>query len=113
MKILLATIYIIFTTSGLTLIKLGGNAKPIISIFGINLGWLGIVGICCYGISFILWQKLLTTYDLTYIVPVTAGLIQIIVFLVGTLLFKENVNWYGLLGIVLIVAGVVLLSIKR
>ena len=115
MKLLLAAIYIIFTTLGLFLMKMGGNSLSFSfsNEIGFKIGYITLLGFLSYICSFLLWQKLLVTYDLTYIVPITTGIVQIIVLLIGILFFKEHLNIYGICGALFIIFGIVLMAIGK
>ena len=97
-KYLLTGVYIIFTTFGLFFMKLGGDSLKI--VLKPNL-------------SFLLWQKLLVSFDLSYIVPIATGIVQIIVLLIGIFAFKEQVNSLGLIGSILIIVGIILLALIK
>lgn len=114
MKYLLILIYIIFTTGGLFCFKSGGEF-----VFNLNNGinfkmpFMTFFGFCLYLCSFLLWQKLLSTYDLTYIVPITTAIVQVIVILFGYFFFKEQISIVNLIGIIIVIIGVVLISIRK
>lgn len=115
MKIILVIIYMFFTTSGMIMMKLGGNSIFLNLKKGIDfkIGGLTLLGFSLYAVSFLLWQRLLLTFDLSYIVPITTGILQIIILLVAMIIFKEDINIYNVLGIFLIIAGVILISLKK
>ena len=114
MKYLLTIIYIAFTTGGIYCLKSGGELSLALKDgISFKMGYITLLGFLLYICSFLLWQKLLTTYDLSYIVPITTGIVQIIVLLLGCFFFKENINLMNVIGIVLIIIGVILVSIKR
>ena len=114
-KYILTGVYILFTTTGLLLIKLGGDTfkvslKP---TFSFNMGYVTMIGFLCYIISFLLWQKLLVTFDLSYIVPIATGIVQVIVLLMGIFVFKEQINAMGIIGSIMIIIGIVLLAFGK
>lgn len=116
MKYILTLIYILLTTLGLVFLKIGGTNPLSISLHngvGIKIGYVSLLGFLFYICSFLLWQRLLITYDLSYIVPITTGIIQGIVLLLGIFLFKENINTFNIFGVICIIIGVLLLSVKR
>lgn len=115
MKILLTVLYLLFTTGGLTLMKIGGDSLSfgLKSGLSFKIGYITLFGFLCYFVSFLLWQKLLVTFDLSYIVPITTGIVQIIVLLLGLLVFKESVSITGIIGVIFIIVGVVLTSIIK
>ena len=59
-----------------------------------------------------MWQKLLTTYDLSYIVPITTGIVQIVVLIASYFIFHETITITDLIGLVFVTIGIVLISIK-
>jgi len=115
MKFILIALYVCLTTGGLFFMKSGGDSLSLAFKNGITfkIGYVTTLGFLLYICSFLLWQKLLATYDLTYIVPITTGIVQIIVMLFGYFFFKENISIMNLAGIVLVIIGIILISIKR
>ena len=115
MKYILTLVYILLTTGGLFCLKSGGNSLTLAlkGGFGFKMGYITALGFLLYIFSFLLWQKLLTTYDLSYIVPLTTGIVQIVIILIGYFFFKESISIVNLAGIILVIIGVVLISIKR
>lgn len=109
-------IYLALTVSGLTLVKLGSQGSPLLSKTGDrfvwNLGPLVILGLIAYGLSFLLFMWLVSRFQLSFLIPLTAALVQISIFIVAIILFKESLTLIKLLAFVLIVVGVVLLQIK-
>ena len=62
MKIIMIVIYLIFTVSGLILMKKGGNAGKITTgsgELGFSISWISALGFICYIISFLLFTNLL------------------------------------------------------
>lgn len=115
MKYLLTFIYVVLTTGGLFCFKMGGDSLSLSLKGGISfkVGFVTFLGLLLYIGSFLLWQKLLATYDLSYIVPLTTGIVQVIVLVMGYFIFKENISLINLGGIILVIIGIVLISIKR
>ncbi len=111
MKYLLTVVYIFFTTSGITFMKLGGDSLKLglKDGFSLSMGWKTFVGFLFYLVSFILWQKLLVKYDLSVMVPIVTGISQIIIITIGYLVFKESFNLVTLVGALLIVVGIVVM----
>jgi len=115
MRILLTVIYICLTTLGIFLMKLGGNSLSLTFHNGINfkIGFVTLLGFLSYLFSFLLWQRLVVSFDLSYIVPITTGITQIIILLIGILFFKEQINTIGIIGVLLVILGVVLMTIGK
>jgi len=111
---LLFTIYVILASSGLLLFKLG-SSKTIISFmkgFSISISWTSLIGILCYMASFVLWLVIVSKVKLTWAFPLSVALINTIIFIGSSILFKETITWVQILGAVLISFGVGLLGIK-
>lgn len=111
-KYLLTIIYIIFTTCGITFMKLGGDSLSLSLSKGFNLkiGWITLLGFIFYLVSFILWQKLLVKYDLSTMVPIVTGISQIIIITIGYTIFKESFSVQSLIGALIIVIGIVVMT---
>jgi len=58
----------------------------------------------------VLWQKLLVKYDLSVMVPIVTGIIQIIILIIGYTIFKESFNVISLIGALIIVVGIIVLA---
>lgn len=114
-KYVLTGIYILCTTLGIYFMKLGGNSFQIglTGGFSFKMGYITLLGFVFYIVSFLLWQRLLVTFDLSYIVPITTGISQLIILLLGILAFKEKINATGIVGALLIIVGVVLLALGK
>ena len=116
MKLLIVAIYLLLSSGGLVLIKLGVDSMSIAinkGAFNLSMGWTSILGMICYIGSFILFSFVLVKkYDLTYLMPVITAISQIIVVLAGLTIFKEHVSNFGIIGIFLVIAGIVMLNIK-
>lgn len=114
MKYLLTIVYIFFTTSGITFMKLGGDSLKLglKDGFSLSMGWKTFVGFLFYLVSFILWQRLLVKYDLSVMVPIVTGIVQIIILIIGYTVFKESFNIVSLVGALLIIVGIIVLAIS-
>ncbi|MFB9994803.1 DMT family transporter [Deinococcus oregonensis] len=64
-----------------------------------------------YAAAFFLLSLALRTLPLSAAYAVWAGLGTVLVAIVGLLLFKDPLTWVGVFGIVLIIAGVLLLNL--
>jgi len=115
MKYLLTAIYVLFTTGGLFCMKLGGDSLSLSLKGGINfkIGFITALGFLLYICSFLLWQKLIATYDLSYIVPIATGIVQVVVLIMSYFFFKESMTMINIVGILLVIVGIVLISIKQ
>ncbi len=115
MKIILTAIYVLLTTGGLFCMKLGGDSLSLSfkNEISFKIGFITALGFLLYICSFLLWQKLIATYDLSFIVPIATGIVQVVVLVGSYFFFKEPMSWINITGIILVIVGIVLISIKR
>lgn len=114
-KYILTALYVLLTTGGLVCLKLGGNSLSLSlkNNIGFKIGYVTLLGFILYIGSFLLWQKLLATYDLSYIVPITTGIVQVVVLLASYFIFHESISLINLVGITFVIVGIILISIKQ
>ena len=113
---LLVAIYIVTGSLGMVLIKKGGVLSSVgINNQGISLkfSWIFFVGLFSYVISFLLWIYILQIFTITYISPVTYGLVFISVaffsyFILGTQITKQQI-----IGAAFIIIGILIASIEH
>lgn len=108
--------YLIFSVSGIILVKIGGsNFSLNISKLDlkIQIEWLSLLGMACYIFSFLLWMIIIPRYNLSFIVPISVGLVQLLVLFAAIFLLKEKVNFLNILGVLTIILGIVLMNIKK
>lgn len=115
MNYILSSFYLLFTTLGVIFMKLGGDSLKF-SIastgFVFKIGLFTFLGFVFYLCSFVLWQKLLVSYNLSFIIPVLTSLAQVLSCIMAFVIFKEPISLAKIIGIVLIVGGIALLSVK-
>lgn len=110
---ILFAIYVILASSGLVLFKLGSiNSNINMSILGINLNfsYKMILGIICYGFSFLLWMYIVSKLNLTFAMPLSVALVNTLVILESCLLLKEKISIGQGIGIFLIIVGVMVMT---
>lgn len=112
MKYLLTIVYLICTTGGITFMKLGGDSLSLSFKNGITfkIGFITFFGFFLYLISFLLWQRMVVKYDLSTMVPVVTGIVQILVLFIGHFVFKESINVISLIGAILIIIGIIIMA---
>ncbi|KAJ51586.1 multidrug transporter EmrE-like cation transporter [Clostridium tetanomorphum] len=66
-------------------------------------------GIISYGLSFLLWIKVLSKVELSYAYPMVS-LGYVLVMLFSYFIFKENITPLRILGIAFIILGVILVA---
>lgn len=116
MEIVLVLIYLILTVSGLVLMKKGGNAGS----FQLNNGdiafsinWVSAMGFVCYICSFLLFTRMVIIFDLSYIMPLTTGIVQVLTLIASSVVFKENISKQGILGACIIIIGIIIMNYKK
>lgn len=116
-NIILIVVYIILTIAGVVLFKLGTQKDFLVSIatgvFTLKISLMSIIGLVCYLCSFLMYMFLISKFDLTYIVPVTTGIVQVATFVLAIMIFKESITVSKVVATGLILIGVILLNIKK
>ncbi len=115
MNYILGILYLIFTTLGVACMKFGGNSLKISFSpnFTFEIGLFTFLGFLFYMVSFVLWQRLLISNNVSFVVPVLTGLAQIASCILAFTFFKEQVTVYNFIGIILIVCGITFLAIRK
>ena len=112
---ILLLLYVATTSAGLILIKIGSEAGAIIELvsgrIALHLSLINVLGIALYGISFILYTFLIAKNDLGYIIPLTTGLVYIVIFAASFAIFKEPFSAVKIAAIIMILGGVMLLNL--
>lgn len=109
---ILFIIYVILSSSGLVLFKLG-TMGPGISILGIKLTIRMILGVFCYGLSFLLWLYIVSKINLTFAMPLSVALVNTLVVVESCIFLKEKINIQQGIGIFIIVLGVMIITFNR
>lgn len=107
-------IYLFFTITGSTLVKLGSGMSALLTIPIINLqlSLVSIFGILCYGISFVIYIILLGQLDLSKIAPISVGVVYVLLMITAAIIFKEQFTIQKIIGSLLIFGGVILTVLK-
>lgn len=117
MSKLILALYVLATSVGLIVLKLGTkNGLPIgfaNSKLQLNINIATVSGIILYGLSFVLYMWLISKNDLGYIIPLTTALVYIVIFVASYFIFHEVFTALKILGITLIVIGLIFLNIRR
>lgn len=116
MKIVLIGIYLCMTVAGLVLMKYGKNPGSIkVSDGNISFGvsFISGIGLLCYIISFVLFTRIVIMFDLSYIYPVTTGVVQILSLVASKVVFKENITVQALIGASLVIIGIVVMNMPK
>lgn len=110
-------VYVILAVLGVTLFKLGAEKEILVSIskgmFSFKISLISLLGLLCYICSFLLYMFLISNFDLTYIVPVTTGVIQVATIAMAVMIFKEALTLSKVAGTVLVLIGVTIINFKK
>ena len=117
MRIIMIVLYLIFTVSGLILMKKGGNAGKITvgsGEFGFSISLISALGFICYIISFLLFTRIIMMFEnVSYISPICNGIAQACIVIASIIFLKEKFSWMTIGGAALIIAGVIVMNIKK
>ena len=110
-------VYILLSAGALTLIKLGANSASQLSIdggvFSMKIGLMMLVGLVLYIVSFLLSLSLISSFNLSYYYPLSAGAIYVVVALFASVFLRERMSAAQYVGMALILAGIVLMNLKK
>lgn len=116
LKLILVIIYLVLTTSGLIFMKLGGNSGS----FALNQGniaftinWISLIGFVCYLCSFLLFTKIVIMFDLSYIMPICTGIVQILTLIASKVVFKETITTHGIIGASIVIIGIIIMNLPK
>jgi len=112
-------LYIFLTVSGLVLLKSGLAQTQLLGLAGLIKNLLNfkflithlrfVLGILCYGSSFVTWMFLLSKQALSTIYPLTVGIVYAAIMIVSVVFFHEQFTLYKIIGVILIGLGILFL----
>ena len=114
--VVLFAVYALLSAGGLVLFKLGGRDAALElgrTGFSVSLSWKMLLGIFCYLCSFLLWLVIVSRTQLTFAMPLSVGVVNILVFLGSARFLGEQITPTKILGLAVIVLGLYLISIPR
>ncbi|MDF2531561.1 MAG: transporter [Clostridia bacterium] len=105
---------IIMGAVGQILLKVGANRLGSINfniegLLSIIKNYYIIIGLVLFGTSFLLWVKILTKNDLSYVYPMVS-ISYIIIILASRFLFNEPFTINKIIGIIAIICGVFIIN---
>lgn len=115
-SIIFFLLYAIISSSGLVLFKSGSENLKVNYIKGLlnlEISSQVLIGILCYGLSFIMWLLIVNKLDLTYAMPLGVGLTNIFVIIGSKFILKEEITINKIIAIVLIVVAVFIINIDK
>ena len=98
-----------------TLLKFGSSTKSLFTVPFINMSisTYTFIGFICYGLSFLFYTILLSKFDLSFISPLTVGLVYVLLMITAFVFFHEQITAYKIIGSSLILIGILLIIIKK
>lgn len=109
----LFVLYVCLSAGGLLLFKWGSadiNVNVTSAFFSIRFSWKMLLGILCYGCSFLLWLYIVTQMNLSWAMPLSVGVVNLLVLLGASLLLKETITPLQWIGVMVIVIGLALIN---
>lgn len=116
MTIVIMLFYVGLSALALILMKSGTNKMSVgfqDGALSLTLGSRLLLGALLYIISFLLSLVLMQRLDLSFMYPLSAGIINLLVCILSVTVLKESIDITRWLGIGLITAGIVLMNLKR
>jgi len=110
-NLLLVSLYIFLSAGSLIGMRkfLGNHADKGILMYLNPPALLSLFG---YGCSFLLWTWIVSRNNLTFIYPLTVGLIFVIVYAGSIILLNEKFTLQNVAGAIFILIGVIIITLK-
>lgn len=111
---ILFLIYVVLSSLGLILFKLGSKDLTLLlqnGFFSLSMSWIVIVGILCYLASFLLWLVIVSKSELSYIYPLSIACINIAILVGSYFLLNETLGTREIIGTVVILVGIAIMKL--
>lgn len=111
--IIMFTCYVLLASSGLILFKLGSiNNNLTLNVFGLSINYSVkmILGLLCYGFSFILWMLIVSKVNLTIAMPLSVAIVNTLVIVESCIILKEKITMIQGIGIFIVLFGVCIMT---
>ena len=111
--ILMFAVYALLSAGGLILFKMGGQDTAIQSSssgLSLLLSWKMLAGILCYMLSFVLWLLIVSKTQLSLAMPLSVGVVNILVFLGSARYLHEEITPLKMIGLGVIIVGLFLIT---
>lgn len=117
MTYIILAMYALFAVGGSTCFKLGAADSLSIEATGrmlsIQISWLSLIGMCMYAMSFLLYLAMLSKMQLSFLTPISVGIVYTLTMFVSVLVFHETITLWKGIGAVLVLLGVLIMTIKQ
>ncbi len=113
MMILLFLLYICLSAGGLILFKLGSKNAMFhfqSDRFTVSISWIMVLGVVCYALSFLLWLGIVSALELSYAMPLSVGLVNILVLIGSSLVLNETISIMQWIGVCIIIVGLFIMN---
>lgn len=110
---ILFIIYVCLSAGGLILFKLGSNDMSVqitSQLFSVQFSWKMLLGILCYGCSFLLWLFIVSKMNLSVAMPLSVGLVNVLVLLGSSYFLKESISISQWIGVGVIIMGLAIIN---
>lgn len=116
MFVIILVLYALLSVGGLTLFKIGAQRAMNVCITGtvlsLQISWLSLVGLMMYVCSFLIYMGLVSKIQLSYLTPITTGVVYTLTLAVAILVFHEPMTTLKLVGVLFILCGIILMNMK-
>jgi drug/metabolite transporter (DMT)-like permease len=110
-------VYLVLSLAGVVLFKLGTEREFLLSasngMFSFKISFISLLGLLSYVCSFLMYMFLISKFDMTYIVPITTGITQVLTVILAVMIFKESLTIPKITGTALIIIGVAIINFKK
>lgn len=117
MFVIILAVYALLSVGGLTLFKLGSQQALSVGVtstaLSLHISWLSLAGLAMYVCSFLIYMGLVSKIQLSYLAPISTGVVYILTLAAALLIFRETVTPMKLIGAALVLCGIVLMNIKQ
>ena len=86
--------------------KIEINKKDI----SLSMSPVSALGFLCYLCSFLLFTKIVVMFDLSYIMPIVTGVIQVLTLVLSKIIFKEKISKLSIIGASLVIVGILIMN---
>lgn len=111
--IIMFVCYVLLASSGLVLFKMGSiNTNLTLNLLGVTINYSlkMILGLLCYGFSFILWMLIVSKMNLTIAMPLSVAIVNTLIVVESCLVLKEKISIIQGIGIFVIIIGVCVMT---
>lgn len=73
---------------------------------------MSILGLLCYGLSFVCFMGVISNFNLGYIVPLLGGIVNVLIVCSALLVLREQLTINMILGAAIIIFGIFVMNVK-